>query len=234
MLMSDTIKVVEKGLNSVIADIDDLIDQFIVCGYRLGQYDLKEIIQDAKPSHLYEARRYYKELYDEISSCEEGYEHLSPEQKDNYIKFLRDLIEYISAPKSRVIKKPRKSKAKTPEQIVKGIKYLKKDPETGVESIEPTKLVGSTSLWVFNTKVRRLSKYVSLPGTTLSLKGTTILNMDETKSVSKTLRKPEVDLPIFATDAKNMIETKFSKIKAKEKVPNGRINKDTLLIRAFK
>jgi hypothetical protein len=235
-VMTDTIKVVETGINQVIADIDDMIDQFILSGYDMTFPGMPASVGTAKPSRLSDAKKYYYGYYEEVVNFDEAYSsRITPKQRKNFADFLQAIVEGLTAErKISVVRKPRKARPKTPEQQVKGIKYLKKDPDLKVESIEPTKIVGSTSLWVYNVKVRKLTKYVSLPGTTLTLKGTTVQNMDVEKSVSKTLRKPEVDLPIFATDAKNMIEAKFLKIKAKPKVPNGRINRDTLLIRAFK
>lgn len=234
-MMTENIRVVETGINPVIADIDDLIDQFVMNEYEGPDVDVSGILASAKPSQIFAARAYYKALLEEVANDMEAYDHLTPEARASYVGFLDGILGQMQdVRKKNKTRKVRKARPKSPEQIVKGIKYLKKDVGTGIESIDPTKIVGSSVLWVYNIKYKKLAKYVSLPGQTLSLKGTTIQNMDETKSVSKTLRKPEIDLPIFANDAKNMIETKFSTIKAKSNVPNGRINKDTLLIRTFK
>ena len=235
MIMSDTIKVIETGINPVIADIDDLIDIFVMNEYEGPDVDVSGIIAASKPSQISAARAYYKALQKEVAEDIEVYDHLSPIARLAYVDFLDDIIsQLVSTRKSTKPRKLRKARPKTPDQIVKGIKYLKKDKETGIESIDPTKIVSSSVLWTFNVKLRKLTKYVSLPGTTLSLKGTTIQNMDESQSVSKTIRKPELILPIVSTDSKNMVEIKFKDVRAKGKVPNGRIGKDTLLIRAFK
>lgn len=233
--MTDSIKVIETGVNPVIADIDDLIDLFVMNEYEGPDVDVSGIIAAAKPSQVSAARAYYKALQKEVAEDREIYDHLTIPMRMSYIEFLDGILcQMQSTRKHTKPRKVRKARAKTPDQIVKGIKYLKKDKESGIESIDPVKLVGSTSLWVFNVKLRKLTKYVSLPGMTLSLKGTTIQNMDVSQSVSKTIRKPEIVLPIVASDAKNMIEARFKDIKARGKLPNGRIGKDTLLIRTFK
>ena len=99
-------------------------------------------------------------------------------------------------------------------------------------SINPVDMVGATELWVYNVKTRKLGKYV--PGaykTGLSVKGTTILDFDETKSVQKTLRKPEQQLAEFMKAGKVVLRTYLGGIKATETKLNGRINADVLLLR---
>lgn len=134
----------------------------------------------------------------------------------------------------KATKKARVKKSPTKEKLVAKLKYLKQDPATKLMSINPQDIVGASELWVYNTKTRKLGKYV--PGaykTGLSVKGTTILDFDESKSVQKTLRKPEQQLAEFMKTTKVQIRKHMDTIKTTETKLNGRCNEDTLLLRVL-
>ena len=67
----------------------------------------------------------------------------------------------------------------------------------------------------------------------LGVKGTTITGFDETKSICKTLRKPGEQLKEFMRASKAQQRKFLSGIKAVESRMNGRINADTLLLKAM-
>ena len=91
---------------------------------------------------------------------------------------------------------------------------------------------GSQELWTYNTKTRKIGKYVadSLTGP-LTVKGTSITGYDEHKSTSKTLRKPEEKLKEFAKATKVELRKVLENIKATETLLNGRISADVILLR---
>jgi hypothetical protein len=84
---------------------------------------------------------------------------------------------------------------------------------------------------VYNTKTRKLGKYIAAAYQTLSVKGTTIINFDEQKSTSKTLRKPEEKLKEFAKAGKVQLRKFLDDIRATETLLTGRINVDVVLLR---
>jgi hypothetical protein len=91
--------------------------------------------------------------------------------------------------------------------------------------------LGASELWVYNTKTRKLGKYIAAAYQTLSVKGTTIINFDEQKSTSKTLRKPEEKLKEFAKAGKVQLRKFLDDVRATETLLNGRINADIVLLR---
>ena len=104
-------------------------------------------------------------------------------------------------------RKPRKRKEKSPEKLVAKLKYKIEDTKLGIKSIDPTEIIYAESLWVYNTKTRKLGQYqakvldprkMNRPGTGLMVKGTSIIGYDEETSIQKTLRKPEQQLKEFA------------------------------------
>ena len=101
-------------------------------------------------------------------------------------------------------------------------------------SINPVDIIGAQELWAYNTKTRKLFRYIadSTLGP-LNVKGTSIMGFDEVKSVGKTLRKPEDKLKEFAKASKVQLRKFLDDIKATPTVGNGRINADMILLRAI-
>jgi hypothetical protein len=118
------------------------------------------------------------------------------------------------------------------EKLVAKLKYMKNDPITKLVSVSPVDIVGAQELWVYNTKTRKLGKYVAEGmGGALGVKGTAITGFNESISVQKTLRKPEVQLKEFMSAGKIQLRKFLDDIKATDIKLNGRINTDTILLK---
>ena len=59
------------------------------------------------------------------------------------------------------------------------------------------------------------------------------MNFNEAKSVQKKLRKPEVTLPEVLKGGKVYLRNAIDNIRAVESALTGRLNKDTILVRAI-
>jgi ribosomal protein S3 len=129
------------------------------------------------------------------------------------------------------VKKARVRKAPSREKLVGKLKYCRQDNEAKVVSINPVDIIGSQELWVYNTKTRKLGKYVAEHLGQLGVKGTTITGYDTTKSVAKTLRKPLEQLKEFTKAGKVALRTFLKDIKAVEIQLNGRIGTDVVLLK---
>ena len=99
---------------------------------------------------------------------------------------------------------------------------------------DPANIVGATQLWIFNTKTRKLGVYNSIDAGGLSVKGTTITNYNESTSIQKTVRKPEVILPNVLKGGKIILKKLLPDINAVEQALTGRINSDIILLRVIK
>ena len=88
-------------------------------------------------------------------------------------------------------------------------------------------------LWVFNTKTRKLGVYHADDAGGFSVSGTTITNYTESKSISKTVRKPDLLLPEVLKAGKIALRNLLTGIATKESLLNGRINKDIVLLRVL-
>ena len=163
----------------------------------------------------------------------EGYSHLKAGDFKQRIKWLTDLLAAVDQYRGvkKATKKARVKKAPSKEKLVAKLKYAKTDAGLKIVSINPADIIGSSELWVYNTKTRKLGKYVAASYQTLSIKGTSIAGFDTDKSVSKTLRKPEEKLKEFAKAGKVQLRKFLDDIKATETKLNGRIGTDVVLLK---
>jgi hypothetical protein len=164
----------------------------------------------------------------------EGYKHLRLVDFKRYFAYidqtLTDIEQYRGIKKAT--KKVRVKRAVSKEKVVSRLKYAKEDKGLKLVSVNPADIVGAQELWVYNTKTRKLGKYIAADQyQPLSVKGTSIINFSESKSTSKTLRKPEEKLREFAKAGKIEIRKFMDNIKATETKLNGRISKDIILLK---
>jgi hypothetical protein len=163
----------------------------------------------------------------------EGYSHRSRKQVKNMIVFYQEIAMACDmlAQEAKVNRAPRKTKAVSKEKLVAKLKFMKTNEPLKLVSINPTDIIGAGELWIFNTKTRKLGKYVASEFNTLNVKGTTITNFDEFKSVQKTIRKPEDKLKEFKSAGKIALRKFLEDINATDTKMNGRIGEDTILLK---
>lgn len=179
---------------------------------------------------------------DKFIQLKEAYSHFSKSDITKIIKAYDAVIDACNMiiESSNATRKTRKPKQRSAAKVIEKLKYKKQDDKYSVVSINPAEIVGASELWVFNTKTRKLGKYVAATidptgmardGTGLSVKGTTIIGFNEEASVQKTLRKPEVALKEFKAAGKVALRTFLDDINAVDTKMNGRCNPDTVLLK---
>lgn len=163
----------------------------------------------------------------------EGYSHRSKKQIRNLIAFYQEISSACDMlmQEAKVNKKPRARKAVPLEKVVAKLKFKKSDDTLKLVSINPVDIIGGKELWIYNTKSRKLGKYVAAEFNELGVKGTTITGYDEHKSVMKTLRKPEEKLKEFKGAGKVQLRKFLEDINAVEAQMNGRINEEIVLLK---
>ena len=168
------------------------------------------------------------------AQLKEAYAHYKAKDYKRHAEFLDKLLGELAqyTQLKKVARKVRAKKAPTKDKQVSKIKFCKSFGQLKIASIPPQDIIGATKLWIYNTKYRKLGCYVadSHMGT-LGVKGASIVGFDETKSVCKTLRKPEEQLAAFAKANKVALRTFLQGIKATEARLNGRINAEIVLLK---
>ena len=197
---------------------------------------------EAKAAHARIIKDFYaKDLaeLEELASgngdeqLKEGYSHRSRKQVKNLIAFYQEIMAACTmlAQEAKVNRAPRAKKSVPKEKIVAKLKFMKTNEPLKLVSINPADIIGASELWIFNTKTRKLGKYVAAEFNTLNVKGTSITNFNEFTSIQKTIRKPEEKLKEFKAAGKVQLRKFLEDINATDTKMNGRINEETILLK---
>lgn len=201
----------------------------------LVKHEVKQAITKQIASYLTKPLNEAKAALVDEDQLKEGYSHLTKRQLSKFIDYIQSLIDSceIASSITRAIKNPRKIKVKSPVELTKKVEYMKEDPISHLRSDHPSKVVHSGECWVYNTKSRRLFRYVALDGHKLSVKGITIINFDTEKSGGKIIRNPEQRLSGIQNLTSRPLTKLFNDIKGVQKPASGRLSEDTLIVKCF-
>jgi hypothetical protein len=233
---------VKAKSEEIIGEMEGLVDDYGIRGdsTKLNVYQWM-IDNEVKPVHANRIIEHFRERAKEPLAAVTGKDAYVKESYSVYKKArMLNLLqvfaaickdaERLSANASKT-RKPRKRKPISFDKMVSKIKYKVKDDTLKLQSVDPVRIVGALQLWIYNTKTRKLGVYMAEDESGLKMRGTTILNFAASTSISKTLRKPEDTLKLVTDGGKIGLRKVMDGIKAKPSKLNGRINKDTLLLR---
>ena len=237
---------VREAALKMTEDIEDAIDSFQQNPEAFDPKSIKVVNslkgRQAKAAHARIIRDFYQRDLDELEELQttedeqlkEGYSHLSKTQVKKLYNLFTEIIGACTMlmQEAKVNKKPRAKKPQPKDKLVAKLKYQKANEQLKLVSINPVDIVGAQELWVYNTKSRKIGKYVAEDmGGALSVKGTTITGYNANNSVQKTLRKPLEQLTEFKAAGKVQLRKFIDDIKAVDIKLNGRINEDVILLK---
>ena len=228
-----------------IAELEGQVDDLISSGFSANSQPYAVFhtlqIKDAQTKYIVEWAKSKRVEFDEVLNTDDK------ELKDAYCNFTKPQLKKMIAYFDQVIldcqrvsgqsvksRKPRKRKTKSPEQLTAKMKFMPEFKELKLTSVNPTDIIGVMSLWVYNVKTRKLGVYHADDAGGLSVKGSTILNFNESKSVQKKLRKPEQILPEVLNGGKVFLRNVMDSIRAVDSKLTGRVNNDTILLKVTK
>ena len=183
--------------------------------------------------------RQQKELEDAVAGVDadlsEGYSCYTKTQQKNMINYCASIIAeldaYHQSKKAKV--GTRRKKPVPPEKQVSKLKLMRKFEELKLETVEPTRILKASEMYVYNTKNRKLQYYVADDyAKTFTVKGTSILGFDTNKSSQKTLRKPQEFLKEIRMAGKPDSRKLFDTLKTTPTAVNGRFNENLIIIKA--
>jgi hypothetical protein len=164
----------------------------------------------------------------------EGYSNFTKRELKKFAEFVDQIIadcqQMVQTAKAN--RAPRKRKEVSPAKMVSKMKILKEFAELNLKSVNATNIIGSSEVWFYNTKYRRVGVYKGESGGTVSVKGTTIIGFDVKESKQWTLRKPE-DFFKGLSLGKRALNGAVKNLTTKPATPNGRFNEETILLGAF-
>jgi hypothetical protein len=183
---------------------------------------------------LTENRKKKKDLTDWEEQLVEGYRHLDNKTVKQIVKLLEGYVEDLTKLQIKSsVGKVRKKKPTDKRKMVRGLKYLTKDTTLNISSEDPTTLINCSEVYVYDTKTRKLSNYVCEYAGGITVKGASLIGYSDTKSSSKTLRKPETQLPEFVSKKrKGDLSTWYNNVKSKGTV-RPRLSATTLILKVF-
>lgn len=235
--------------DAIICEIEEVVDDYIADPAKFKKFDAIKFFRgkQVNQAHCKHIRNYYAPQlaeYTELTlpareqdeDLREGYAHLSKADVKKGVELFNSIVgacDLIEA-ESKATRKTRTPKPKSADKLVAKMKYCKTDDKYKVASINPADIIDATEVWVFNTKTRKIGKYVAEDHTTLSVKGTTLQFFNPRQSIAKTLRKPEEQLREFNKAGKVALRKYMDNINAVATQMNGRFNADTVILKAVK
>jgi hypothetical protein len=170
---------------------------------------------------------------DMMLQLREAYSYMTKQDAKNYITALETLHGAcdVVIDAAKASRKPRAKKAPSKEKLIAKLKYLERDDKLQLVSVNPLEIIDAKEVWVYNTKTRKLGKYVAADHATLQVKGAGLQFYDEKSSIQKTLRKPDETLKEFKKAGKVALRKFMDDIKTTDIKLNGRLNSDTIIVK---
>lgn len=239
VVLKQVVDKVEQEAQKIAEKIDAEIDTLFTLKSD-GKFDIEVYLDNCKPTLAVckKLMEYYADFYNELVEVIEGEDEQLNEGYASYPKprikrihhsFVVPMWEKLEkmAKQAKVDRKPRKRKAKPASAVVKAVQYMKEFPELKLKSIEPQKIVGASQLWVYNTRYKKLTQFIAVDGSGLSVKGTTVVGFDVDKSMTKVVRKPDL---VLAEINKRKLAFHMKQMKTNGQEVNGRLGKDTIIL----
>tara|TARA_B100001057_G_scaffold69149_1_gene62917 strand:- start:23 stop:838 length:816 start_codon:yes stop_codon:yes gene_type:complete len=235
-------KLTRKINNTIIQELLELEDQWIDGeNSTINIYDRFKFhgLTNAAVSHVKPTIEgwlldYEDAYHKRCDQAVEGYSHLKRSALNHRIKVCKEMLSDLDRIKS-ASKASRNVKVKGSVAIDKQVskmQYKKEDADYKIVSVNPIQIPNKNRLYTFNCKYKVITEYVTDSPNGFIISGSTIKNFNKATSRSVTLRKPLDFLPSFLSRTPKQIDDLWKLyITTKTFVPNGRINKDTVLLR---
>ena len=241
--ISPAVKLMRKINNTIMQELLDLEDKWIdgddatINIYDRFKYHglTNTAISHVKPMIEGWLLDYEDAYHKRCEQAVEGYSHLKRSTLNHRIKVCKAMLEDLERIRSAT-KATRNVKVKRPKSVdkqVAKVQYKKEDNDYKIVSINPIQIPTKTRLYAFNTKNKMVIEYITESPNGFEISGSTIKNFSKDLSRTICLRKPLDFLPIVLQKTPKQINDAWKLLKTKTKVPNGRINKDTILLRVL-
>jgi hypothetical protein len=203
--------------------------------YYAGELDEAQAVQSIPtPGEIKKIKDEHEADY--ALQMREAYGNLDKKKAKKWLQAIESIMSACDMiiDSAKANRKPRAVKSVSKEKMIAKLQYKESDDKYKIVSVNPAEIIDASEVWVFNTKTRKLGKYVAEEHTTIQVKGTTLLFFDQKLSVQKTLRKPEEQLKEFKKAGKVVLRKFIDNINAVDIKLNGRLNKDTIILKTLK
>ena len=235
---------INNKASDLIGELEEETDVFFQEG--VIQFDIKKwsVEKGIKPQIAKRIAEHFRPQYEEIIEAQEGKDADLIEAYKGWRKpvlkimglFLKKIIDHMTEVDAagQAVRKPRAKKIKPASALVAKLQFLPEFKELNITSVDPKGIINASQLWVYNPKTRNLSVYHAVGRSGLSVRGTTITGYDTDASLTKKVRKPEQVIPQVMNAGKVDLRSIMKNLTTNDSQANGRINKDTILLRVIK
>ena len=235
---------INNKASDLIGELEEETDVFFQEG--VIQFDIKKwsVEKGIKPQIAKRIAEHFRPQYEEIIEAQEGKDADLIEAYKGWRKpvlkimglFLKKIIDHMTEVDAagQAVRKPRAKKIKPASALVAKLQFLSEFKELNITSVDPKGIINASQLWVYNPKTRNLSVYHAVGRSGLSVRGTTITGYDTDASLTKKVRKPEQVIPQVMNAGKVDLRSIMKNLTTNDSQANGRINKDTILLRVIK
>lgn len=246
---SDTTKNVVNVQDKIRERSDDIIGDI---EYMIDSSEIDKVydyLKDNKIPALYGNKivEYYTPIIDELKiaisgsdkDIKEAYSVYKPKELKMMMTGYKSLIDQINRFTENVKvskpRKPRKTKTIPVAKKLSSFKYLKDYSDLQITSVDPTKLIGASEVWLFNTTNNMLTRLNADGPNGFDIKGTSLLNVDMKNSTAKRVgRKAKDVIDIVLNGGKIKLRKVFDVVSAKYVVPTNRTNETTVILKVTK
>ena len=232
-----------EKVSDIAGELDGAVDDYIVSGYKTQKSPfaiMKDTTKGVHAHRLVDIFRKRRIEFDSVLNTDdnqvrEGYSNFTKPQLKKVIAYFDQIImdALKIAGEAKESRKPRARKKKSADQLVSKMQYLNKFDELKLESIPAKQIIGSTQLWIYNTKTRKLGVYHAEDAGGFGVNGSTLTNYNEGKSVCRILRKPKDVLTTVMKSGKIALRNILPALTTAEAQLTGRINIDTILLKVL-
>jgi hypothetical protein len=241
IVVAPSVRTREVALTTIVQDLYDIEDMWLAgkeatkVKYNLyNQLTIKDIKSFTDIlAWINEFLTDYRLYIDKDEEIQEAYPDLTMREVKARVVFLEGLIADVDLFKNSK-KATRTIKAKKPKGADKQVERLNFETSNAdykLTSVNPMLIPGSMNLYLFNTKTRQLTIYVSDTPDGLQVSGSTIKKFSTDFSQVMALRKPADILPDILKKTPKQITKLVETLKTVKRIPTGRINKDTVILR---
>jgi hypothetical protein len=165
----------------------------------------------------------------------EGYSLFKKPVLRRYQEWLKSVLDAFRQVKRAAPPIRRVKRRKPPLERVKRMRWKKEDPDLGITSIHPSRIIGASKVVLFNIKARVVTLLEAETVDGLDVDGTSVRGFDPKSSKSKKVRKPKE----FLKDTKGDIgirafKNAFDALKTEEHEASGRTNEETIILIVYK
>jgi alpha-D-ribose 1-methylphosphonate 5-triphosphate synthase subunit PhnG len=225
-ILSELDVCVDNAFDGEIPTTHDMMGTIASSGVNLRGPQLKLVTEYLK-KNLIEWEHAYNKQDEQLV---EGYAYVGHRNFKKIIDEFNSLLSALSQQQTAIqSQRIRKKKPVDKKKMANKLRFMKEFADLGIKSLNPVDIIGANTVWVYDTKKRKLGYYEAEAKNSLYVKGTSIHGYKLT--CEKILRKPDEQLPEMMKLRKNQTVNWFDTIKAKCKDMTGRTNLNLILLR---